>query len=264
MTPAHAAIEQRDASSLAQGYSRGIRTMEILSIVAFVLLESALAYRVATSDFTTAWIIAAALVVGYVLADFISGVVHWAGDTWGSTELPIVGRAFIRPFREHHVDEKAITRHDFVETNGNNCLVSLPVALAALLIPHSNAWLLLGSALLGAMILWVMATNQFHKWSHQEAPPRLVIWAQQAHLILPPDHHHVHHTAPFNAYYCITVGWMNKPLAMVGFFPRMERLITGVTGMLPRRDDIGEKAAEALIETALNDEHTTVPQVALL
>ncbi len=246
MTDLPPKLRQQDAHTLAQGYSPAIRAMEIASIVTFVSLELFLLYRVWGNPSLGVTLVVGALVLGYLAADFVSGFVHWAGDTWGSTEMPLLGKAFIRPFREHHVDEKAITRHDFVETNGNNCLVSIPVAIIAVLLPHTSAPWLFTSLALGSMIFWVMATNQFHKWSHLDAPGPVVGLLQRLHLILPPDHHRVHHTAPFNKYYFITVGWLNKPLQVIQFFPLAERLITRLTGLLPRQDDIGTEAAQGL------------------
>ena len=61
-------------------------------------------------------------------------MVHWAGDTLGDETTPFLGKNFVMPFRQHHVDPKDIARHDFIETNGNNCIVVLaPLASAYLL-----------------------------------------------------------------------------------------------------------------------------------
>src|SRR6185503_9248160 len=108
-----------------------------------------------TTTFGGALEVTLAAIGGLLFADFLSGVVHWAGDTVGDESWPIVGQNFIKHFRHHHVDPKAITRHDFVETNGNNCIVSVPpLALAFWLAPdHQGAGLFI-SAFVGATALF--------------------------------------------------------------------------------------------------------------
>jgi len=245
-------IEQRDAQELASGYSRWYRAVELFSIVSFFTLTGLLLLKLYPSSKTMPWLVVAAVAVGFLLADFTSGFVHWMADTWGSVELPLLGKALLRPFREHHVDPKAMTRHDYIETNGSNCLISLPWAVGALCIPYDvEGWEAAGvfwSGAIGSMIFWVMMTNQIHKWSHfeQRELPAVIRWAQRLHLILPPAHHDVHHTPPFDRYYCITTGWLNWPLTKLQFFKTLERIITATTGVVPRKDDIGLKAALAV------------------
>jgi plasmanylethanolamine desaturase len=157
------------------------------------------------------WVVVAAA-VGLVAADLLSGLVHWAFDTWGSPSTPGVGRTFIVPFRIHHSDPQDITHHGFIATNGHNCLA--------------------------AVSLGTFGTNQFHKWAHQPQVSPAIAWLQRHHLVLNPEHHEVHHTRPFDQHYCITTGWLNEPLRKVGFFRGLERLISAATGAVPRRDDL--------------------------
>lgn len=39
-------------------------------------------------------------ICGILTADFGSGLVHWAADTWGSIELPIIGKVRRRTFHD--------------------------------------------------------------------------------------------------------------------------------------------------------------------
>ena len=235
-------IRQRDRYSLREGYSPAVRWFEIASIVAYALAMASLLYAIAPRVVTKPFLALSALMLGFVAADFLSGFVHWMADTWGTPDCPVIGKALIRPFREHHVDEKEITRHDFVETNGNNCFISMPVAAGAALLPDGTVCFFF-AVMTFSLCLAIFGTNQFHKWAHMDAPPRCARVLQQASLILPPEHHAVHHTAPYAKYYCITVGWLNEALFRLRFFQTLEKVVTCVTGLIPREDDIGERAA---------------------
>lgn len=238
-------IEQQDASRLAAGYSSFQRRLEIGSIISFWALVGVLIWRVWPWATVMPWLVVAAFFSGFIMADFISGFVHWMGDTWGSTEMPILGKALVRPFREHHVDQKAITRHDYIETNGNNCLISIPTALICVVtplgVPGFESLAVFFVTSLGSMIFWVMMTNQFHKWAHLDEAqiPGWLRLLQRLHMVLPPEHHQVHHAAPFDTYYSITTGWLNWPLAKMNFYRHAERLVTALFGLIPRKDDIG-------------------------
>jgi plasmanylethanolamine desaturase len=196
-------------------YGTRQRTLEWLGIGLFVPLAVWSAWRLVEA--TGAWFVPVALaaaLAAWAASDLLSGLVHWAFDTYGSVQTPFVGAAFIRPFREHHFDPLAITRHDFVETNGSNCLACSPLLIAASVMPLDAAPLVAAQSFMLFTALGVLATNQCHKWAHADvaARPALVRWAQRAGLLLSPEHHKLHHTAPFDSHFCTSNGWLNAPL----------------------------------------------------
>lgn len=156
----------------------------------------------------------------------------------------IIFQAFIRPFREHHVDPTAITRHDVIETNGDNCLTMLLplLAVAVSLFTLSDDTIAHWYPLYffaTSTAFFVTLTNQIHKWSHTYSGlPSWVTFLQDTHIILPKKHHRVHHVAPHETYFCITTGWLNYPLERIRFWPGLEALIECVTGVKPRTDDL--------------------------
>ena len=164
-------IRHRDRKALREGYSPAVRRFEIASIALYCCAMGWFLWGLLPLVGTYPWLMASAFMFGFVLADFVSGIVHWAADTWGSPDMPVIGQALIRPFREHHVDQKEITRHDFIETNGNNCFISSPPAAIAALLPDGTVWFFL-AAMTFAMCLAIFGTNQFHKWAHADAPFR--------------------------------------------------------------------------------------------
>jgi plasmanylethanolamine desaturase len=245
---------KHDAHELAKGYSSTYRKVEVGGIVAFFSLTFAIGVKAWPVAKERPVFTAVALFVGFLMADFVSGFVHWMADTWGSTKLKYIGQSLVRPFREHHIVPKAMTLHDYVETNGNNCLISIPVAAMCLMAPlhisgfESLAYFLMVSN--GSMIFWVMMTNQFHKWAHFERHelPAIVVTLQDMRLILHPSHHQIHHTAPFDRYYCITTGWLNWPLSKIRFFKTLEKILQRTTGMIPRVDDIELESVKPVVQ----------------
>jgi ubiquitin-conjugating enzyme E2 variant len=221
-------------------YRLRYRIADACAIGLFAVLAAWSLVRLVPAAGGPEWLFLAAL-AGWLAADLLSGVVHWAFDTWGSVHTLVLGKRFIRPFREHHWDPSAMTRHDFVETAGSSCLAALPVLAATALMPLTSPAACSVQAVLLFTALGVLLTNQCHRWAHMPAErvPRLVRAAQRLRLILRPADHLEHHVRPFDSHYCTASGWLNAPLHAIGFFRRLERCIGAALRAQARRDDLG-------------------------
>ncbi|HVY25026.1 MAG TPA: fatty acid desaturase CarF family protein [Polyangiaceae bacterium] len=202
-------------------YSRSHRILEVCGLVVSALLTAATAlFAVQALPTGGIWLALLSLFAGMCLADFFSGLVHWSADTYGSPTMPIFG-GFVRTFREHHADQVDITRHDFIETNGDVCIFSSPVHFVLLFIVHDSFGLF---CVLGVFV-GSYANSQIHKWAHQEERPWLIRVCQSLRIVNSPAHHSRHHSGPHLTHYCITTGWMNGLLDSIGFFRKLEWIL---------------------------------------
>ncbi len=207
---------------------------------AFMALAGVLAalvlHRLATTVDLRPTILVALVLAGWLLADFLSGLVHWAADTWGRVDTPVLGRRLLHPFRVHHVNPRDILERGFLDLNGDVAAACLPFLALAMLLPLDGAAAQSAAVLLASAAILALPTNQVHQWAHMPRPPRPVRWLQAARLVLTRRGHARHHADPAGGHYCITSGWCNAALTRAGFYPALERAITTLTGWQPRSD----------------------------
>lgn len=175
---------------------------------------------------TTARVGAALLAV-----DFISGLVHWAEDTFGTETTPIVGRWIVAPNVLHHHDANAFVRRGWFASNWD-------LGLAGLLLVGAAWWTRRLDAAIVAFALAGAFANQIHKWNHAPARaplPVKLLWA--ARLLQAPAHHAGHHRGAKNTRYCVVTPFVNPVLDALRFWRGLERVLVPVFGA-PRREDL--------------------------
>jgi plasmanylethanolamine desaturase len=166
-----------------------------------------------------------------LLADFASGLVHWAEDAYARKDTPIVGKWIGEANIEHHITPRAFVTRSWWASSWDLVLTSVVVL--------AGAWWL---ALLTWQV-WLFAAisanaNQIHKWAHS-APHengRLVTWLQKFKLLQTQRHHARHHSGKKDSHYCSVTNFLNPLLEELEFWKVLERFNERVFGLKRRAD----------------------------
>jgi plasmanylethanolamine desaturase len=209
-------------------YPTKFRIFEVGSLVLFSAAAIVFVRRLANEfsdrfSIEVAGLLFGASIAAFFIADFLSGFVHFLCDNLGTPDTPIVGQKFIKSFRDHHDTPMDMTKGDFISVNADNFSVCLPALIPCAIWLDVEKHLFAGT-FLAALIAFVTITNEAHKWAHVENPPNWIRRVQSTRLILTPQNHAVHHTAPFDSNYCITSGALNPLLARLRFWDRLLRV----------------------------------------
>ena len=176
--------------------------------------------------------IAAKLIACLVIADLISGFVHWLEDAYGDPKWPITGRTITQANILHHFNPRHFTQHSWFSSARVLMVITAACLGVAYLVVMLN-WM-----------TWVVAviavnSNEVHKWSHRRPKenPRIVRWFQATGVLQSSAQHAKHHRDDKNTDYCVVTNYSNPVLEGVRFWRGLEWLIHRTTGVRRRPDE---------------------------
>lgn len=180
-----------------------------------------------------------AFIVGTFAADLVTGLLHWAFDTWFSPHSGVF-RRMVAIVRDHHVRPYEIFSFRFATDIG---VLSWFAALGAFILLLATRPLAFSDSLVCGLAFSaiVFSVNvslmyEYHKWGHRRQRGPIARIAQRLGLLLSPDHHLQHHRGAHDSHYCLVNGMADRTLGSLGLFRGLERVITAVTGVVPRAD----------------------------
>jgi ubiquitin-conjugating enzyme E2 variant len=149
-------------------------------------------------------------------ADFLSGLLHWAEDTWlAPGHVAWLDRYVIADNIEHHRRPGSIRGGTYWGTNRVSLLGASALAATAALC-GIHFWQVY------ATLLFVAHANHVHMWAHSSERPRVVRWLQRTGLMQSRGHHGRHHISPYAERFCAMTDFVNPILDRSGFWRGLE------------------------------------------
>jgi ubiquitin-conjugating enzyme E2 variant len=146
--------------------------------------------------------------IGYLVADFLSGVIHFTQDNFFGPKTPLVGQ-FIQDGRNHHKNPTEMLKYNYSETN--QLLLLSPVALAWYFLCGYSTFSL-------TVAFFLVNANQIHKMNHLPPNQRPAWFNFLRSWRIVQTQHHEHHRTPNQTHFCVLTDHLNPVLDGLGFW----------------------------------------------
>lgn len=155
-----------------------------------------------------------------MMADFITGLIHWIEDTYGLPSWPLIGKAVIEPNIIHHEQPgKLGSDSTFI---GRNYQTVVPAVILVVVVT-----LFFGFIWQFALVcLLASFGNEVHTWNHRSKNPFWIKMLQDTAIIQTPAQHAKHHRKPYNVYFCTLTNVMNPILCYFRFWANAELVLS--------------------------------------
>lgn len=159
------------------------------------------------------------IIICVLIADFLTGLIHWAEDQYCVESLPLIGAKICKPNIDHHRYPALMTKMaGLFITNYQSMLIALVVCLIFYFFGYF-CWQLILVAILSGL------GNQVHLWNHQGKSSYFVEFLKDSGLIQSQRQHSKHHIPPYDKAYCVLISFNNAWLDRVNFWRKLEWLL---------------------------------------
>lgn len=156
----------------------------------------------------------------WLLADFITGTIHWWEDTYGNPNWPIIGKYVIAPNLEHHGNPRSMLKGSYF-SRINTSMFTGAIIVLVLWALGWHSWRMI------LCILFATQGNEIHAMGHRSDKEngKFVMALQKIGLVQRRRTHGWHHKAPYETNFCVMTEFVNPILNRINFWRKTEWLI---------------------------------------
>ena len=164
-------------------------------------------------------------------ADMLTGLVHWAEDTYGDPNWKFmgIGKHVVWPNLIHHKYPREMIKGTWLDRVWTS--VVFIVILTAIV------WAFGGLTIEVAAVFWIAVWgNEFHCWTHRSPQEngKFITFLQKIYILQAPKQHAKHHFSPYDTNFCVMFSFVNPILQFLRFWKILEGTLS-LIGLKPAR-----------------------------